>query len=124
MTIEGNTGEGKTTLLQKFEKYLSGEDKVTIKVQQEPTKDFQSFYGNNLINPLQHLYKNPTDNAFIFQKYVRDVYQQRMETLETDQHPCKVIIMDCGLGACQMFTTLNKEEYTKFGSLYLMEKYL
>ena len=29
-----------------------------------------------MINPLKHIYKNPTDNAFIFQNYLLDVYQQ------------------------------------------------
>ena len=43
-----------------------------------------------MINPLEHFYKNLTDNAFIFQNYVLDVYQQRREMLETVQHPCKV----------------------------------
>ena len=70
MTIEGNIGAGKTTLLQKFENSLSSEDKVTIKVEHGPVKEFQSFYGSGLINPLEHFYKNPTDNAFIFQNYI------------------------------------------------------
>ena len=47
-----------------------------------------------------------------------------METLETVQDACKVIVMDPGLDACQKFTTLNKDQYTKFGILYLREKYL
>ena len=47
-----------------------------------------------------------------------------MEPLETVQYPFKVIVMDCSLDACQIFTTLNKEQYTKFGFLYPTEKYL
>ena len=31
--------------------------------------------------------------------------------------------MDCGLNACHIFTTMNKDQYTKFGFLYLTEKY-
>ena len=54
MTMEGNAGAGKTTFLEKFEQSLSGEEKVTIKVEHEPVKDFQSFYGNDLINSLEH----------------------------------------------------------------------
>ena len=76
MTTEGNTGAGKTTLLQKFEQSLSGEDKVTIKVEQEPVKEFPSFNGNDQINPLEYFHKNPTDDAFIFQNYVLDVYKE------------------------------------------------
>ena len=83
MTIEGNISARKTTLLQKFERSLSGEDNVTIKVEHKPVKEFQSSYGNDLINLLEHFYKKPTDNAFIFQKCVLDVYQQRTESLES-----------------------------------------
>ena len=52
--IEGNICEGKSTLLQKFEQSLCSEDKVRMKVEHEPVKEFQSFYGNDLINPLEH----------------------------------------------------------------------
>ena len=81
-------------------------------------------YANSLIYPVENVYKNPTDNVFIFQNYVLDVYQQRMETLETVLHPCKVIVMDCGLDACHIFTTLNKDQCTKLGIFYMTEKYL
>ena len=47
-----------------------------------------------------------------------------METLETVQHPCKVIVMDHSLDAFQIFTNVNKDQYTKFVILYLIEKYL
>ena len=47
-----------------------------------------------------------------------------METLETVQHPCKVIVMHHGLDASQIFTTVNKDQYRKFGFLYLTEKYI
>ena len=43
VTIEGNIGAGKTTLLPKFEQSLSSEDKVAIKVEHKPVKEFQSF---------------------------------------------------------------------------------
>ena len=111
---------GKATNLQKFEQSLSCEDMVVIEIGNEPVKEFQSFYGSDLINPLGHFYKNPTDNAFIFQNYILDVYQQRIETLEAVQHPCKVIVMDCSPDACQIFARI----YTKFGCLYLTERYL
>ena len=35
--------------------------------------------------------------------YVLDVYQQRMETVYTVQHPCKVIVMDHGFDASKIF---------------------
>ena len=123
MSIESNIGAGKMKLFfKKIEQ--SSEDKVTIKIEYKPVKEFQNIYGNDLKNPLEHFYENPTDNTFIFQSYELHVYQQRMETLETVQHLCKVIVTDFGLDACQIFTTVNKDQYTKFSFLYLTEKYL
>ena len=40
VTIECNIGAGKTSLIQKFEQSLSGEDKVTIQVQHESVREF------------------------------------------------------------------------------------
>ena len=54
-TIGSNIDARKTALLQKFEQTLSGEDKVTIKVENEPVKEFQSVYGNALLNSLELL---------------------------------------------------------------------
>ena len=47
-----------------------------------------------------------------------------METLEAVQHPCKFIVMDPGLDVCDIFTTMNKDQYTNFVFLCLIEKNL
>ena len=60
---KSNIDAGKTTILQMFAQSLSSDDKVTIKVEYEPVKEFQSLYGNDVINPLEHFCKNPADNA-------------------------------------------------------------
>ena len=122
VTIDGNIGARKTTLLQKFEQSLSSENKVTIKVEHEPVKEFQFLWKWH--DKSTGTLLCPTDNAFIFQNYVLDVYQQRMETLETVQHPYRVIVMNCGLDAWHIFTTVNKDQCTKFGFLYLTEMHL
>ena len=44
VTIEGNISVGKTTLLQTFELSLSGEDKITLKVECEKVKESQKFF--------------------------------------------------------------------------------
>ena len=77
-----------------------------------------------MINPLQNFYQNPKENAFIFQNYVLDIYQQRMEVLSPVEPMCKVIVMDRGLDSLSTFTTLNKHHLTDFGLLYLTDKYL
>ena len=43
----------------KVEQSLSSDDKVTTTVEHEPIKEFQSFYGNDLINPLEHFIRIP-----------------------------------------------------------------
>ena len=78
ITVEGNTGAGKTTILQKLEQSLSMTDKIKIQTDHEPFGRFQTFSGNDLINLLQNLYQNPKENGFIFQNYVLDIYQQRI----------------------------------------------
>ena len=123
-TVEGNIGAGKTILLNKFEQFLSDDEKAKIKIEHEPLVEFESFHGNDSVNPLTHFYQNPKENAFIFQNYVLDVYEKRLEKLMNVQHPCKVILMDGGLDSCHLFTTINKKRYTNFGFLYLTEKYL
>ena len=77
--MEGNIGAGKATLLQNLEQSLSMAAKIKIKIDHEPVGAFQTVFGNDMINPLQNFYQNPKENAFIFQNYVLDIYQQRME---------------------------------------------
>ena len=100
MTVEGNIGVGKTTLLQKLEQSLSMADKFKIKTDHDPVGAFQTFFGNDMINPVQNFYHNPKENAFIFQNYVLDMYQQRKEVLSAVEPMCKVIVMDRGLDSC------------------------
>ena len=99
-------------------------DKIKVQIDNKPVGAFQTFFGNDIINPLQNFYQNPKENAFIFQNYVLDIYQQRMEVLSAVEPMCKVIVMDRGLDSCQLFTTLNKHHLTDLGLLYLTDKYL
>ena len=85
-------------------------------MEHEPISEFQSFYRNEPINPL-------VPNAFIFQNYILDLYQRKLERLTEVNHPCKVILMDSELDACHIFTTLKKERYTNF-CFHIYQKYL
>ena len=64
--MEGSIGAEKTTLLQKLEQSLSMGDKIKIKTDHKPVGAFQTFFGNDMINPLQNFYQNPKEKAFIF----------------------------------------------------------
>ena len=138
--MEGNIGAGRKTLLQslnnlqvvsttlllhKIEQSLSMADKIKIKRNHEQVGAFQTLFGKDMMNPLQnYLPKHHKENAFIFQNYVLDIYQQRIKALSAVEPMCKVIVIDRGLDSCQLFTTLNKHHFTDLGLLYLTDKYL
>ena len=88
--MEGNTGTVETTLLQKLGHSLSTADKTKIKTDYEPVGAFQTFFGDDMINPLKNFYQNPKENAFVFQTYVLDINQQRMEVLSAMKPMCKI----------------------------------
>ena len=123
VTLEGIIGAGKTTLLQQFEESLSDTDKTKIWIDHEPIKEFQQFKGSELINPLTEFYINPKENAFVFQNYVLDVYQERLEKLEKVQTPYKLIVMDRGFDSCHLFSCLNHTKFSTFGFQYLTQRY-
>ena len=85
--------------------------------------EFQKFWDNDMINPLLDFHKSQKENAYVFQNYVLDIYQCRMEALSLVQQPYKVILMDGGLDSCHLFTTLNKHQYTNLGLWCLTDKY-
>ena len=112
ITVEGNIGAGKTSILQNLEQSLSVTDKFKIKTDHEPVGAFQTFYGNDMIIPLQNFYQNAKENAFLFQNYVLDIYQQRMEALSAVEPMCKVIVMDRGLSTFHHLTLLTWGSYS------------
>ena len=124
ITIEGNIGAWKTTLLQYLEQSLSMVGKIKIKLDHEPVGAFQTFFGNDMINPLQNFYQNPKENAFIFQSYGLHISQQGMEVFSAVEPMFMVIVMDIDLDSHQLFTTLNKHHLTDLGLLYLTDNYL
>ena len=44
--------------------------------------------------------------------------------IKVEHEPIKEFQSFYSLDACQIFTTMNKDQYAKFGFLYLTEKYL
>ena len=45
-------------------------DKIKMIIDHGPAGALQTFFGNDMINPLQNFYQNPKENAFIFQNYM------------------------------------------------------
>ena len=106
MTIEGNIGTGKRTLLQTFEQSLSGEDNLTVKAEHEPIKEFKSFPGSELINPLEYFYKNPTDNAFYLPKLCTRCLSTKNGNIRNCSASLQGNFMDLGFDACQICTLI------------------
>ena len=63
ITLEGCIGVGKTTLLNHLEKSSIVEQ---IEIYHEPVSDFTTHFEIPELNPLNELYRSPTENAYIF----------------------------------------------------------
>lgn len=122
ITIEGNIGAGKSTLLENVEQHLAKEENSDIEVMFEPIDLFKSFFGNSDVNPLHEFYQDQR-NAFAFQNYILDLYGSRLTTLFAPSHSQRIVLMERGLDACNVFAEANAENMTRFESLYLKEKY-
>ncbi len=63
ITLEGCIGVGKTTLLNHLEKSNIAD---IIEIYHEPVSDFTTHFEIPELNPLNELYQNPTQGAYIF----------------------------------------------------------
>lgn len=115
-SVEGVIGCGKTTLLKRLEQRFK--DSAVVSFHHEPVDQFQQLFDNELVNPLQTFYENTKKNAFAFQTYVLDVYDERVERLGNS---CKspAVMQDRGAAACNVFCDLNSEHFTLFEKQYL-----
>ena len=91
---KGTLELGRQLFFKSLNSLYQWQTSLKLKTDHEPVGAFQTFYGKDMINPLQYFYQNTKENAFIFQNYVLDIYQQRMEVLSAMEPMCKVIVMD------------------------------
>jgi len=97
VTIEGNIGAGKSSILAKMkEKYFDRSDIVFV---QEPVDIWETICDENGTKMLNLFYQNPKEHAFAFQQMA---YITRISLLRKtiNQNPqCKVIICERSLHA-------------------------
>lgn len=120
IAIEGLMASGKTTLFKNLQRKNVLEDTTFIP---EPLHDFELHPGNDTIQPLAELYRDPVKNACIFQNYVLDIYDHRMSSMLSNHVTSKTIILERSLDACNVFTNTNADLFSAFGHFYLTDKY-
>lgn len=97
ITIEGNIGAGKSSILAKMkEKYATRRDIVFV---QEPVDIWEGICDENGTKILNLFYQNPKEYAFAFQQmaYITRVTLLR-KTIRENPH-CKIIICERSLSA-------------------------
>jgi deoxyadenosine/deoxycytidine kinase len=91
ISIEGNVGAGKTTLIQALGATLQNERKANIAVLQEPVGDWLKI-TNGKDNILHLFYQNPTKYAFMFQALVGITTMLQLTRI-ADENPALEIIL-------------------------------
>tara|TARA_Y200000002_G_C22635961_1_gene644662 strand:+ start:504 stop:1202 length:699 start_codon:yes stop_codon:yes gene_type:complete len=115
ISIEGNIGSGKTTILNNFEKFILNEEngwkKDHFVFVREPVNIWQSIKDKNSKNILEKFYENPVKYSFAFQVMA---YATRTATLAEAiaKNPnCKYVICERSLEADNMvFAKMLKNE--------------
>ena len=115
ISIEGILGAGKSTLMDLLEEKLA-----TFNFLKEPLDLLEKFSGDQAINPILEMYQDPEKSMALFQSYVLDVYEGRLN----EHHDKGKVIMDRGLDSVMIFSKLNTQYYSGFGFSYLHDKYL
>lgn len=112
--VEGNIGSGKTTFLNYLKKFQS-----EMCLLEEPVQKWQNFNGTNLLG---EFYRNPKENAMIFQTYVllTMLEHHSQETLQ----PIKVMERSvfssrrCFIENMRRNGTISKSAYDVLNKLY------
>jgi deoxyadenosine/deoxycytidine kinase len=99
VSVEGNIGAGKSTLIEKLQKKYNNDTRVIFMF--EPVKEWESLKDEKGKNMLEKFYENPTKYAFAFQimafnsrlQIMRDTIQYAIET------NVEVIVMERSLDA-------------------------
>ena len=102
VSIEGNIGAGKSSILRRIEPSLSQD----VRILMEPVDSFQECNGEN---PLKLFYENPSKYAFFTQSHIIDSqYKQFNEQIQTKE-PVTVLLSERSLFSTIVFTnTLHK----------------
>lgn len=127
VSIEGNIGVGKTTLLDNLELYYKNNNIQNVIILREPIKDWMSIVDSTDNNDIiTKFYKDPTKYSFPFQILVlKTVLQLLHDTIENNPR-CELILCERSiLSSRHVFTKMlydasymNEIEYKIYESLF------
>ncbi len=116
ISIEGILGAGKSSVLNILQQ---NEKLASFTFMGEPLNQLEEFGDDWSCSPILEMYKNPQANMALFQAYVIEVYEKRLEEGFKGN-----VIMDRGLDSVSVFNLVNEHYYKGFGSRYLWAKYV
>lgn len=127
ISIEGNIGVGKTTLLDNLELYCKNNNIQNVIILREPVNDWLTFVdSSDNENILKKFYKDPTKYSFSFQILVLKTTLQMLNDVIDSDLNCDVIICERSiLSSRNVFTKMlydssymNEIEYKIYESLF------
>ena len=125
VSCEGGIGVGKSLMFDVFEShYKSFINANKIRIFREPVSGPNSFtqLGNTDFNPLEQYYLDKSKNAYFFQRYVLNLYDDRYNMFS--QLPSGTIcLLERGIDSTKLFTEINKPYLTKDEYQYLVLKH-
>ena len=104
ISVEGNIGIGKSTLVQNLDLKRYG---GCVDILLEPHEAYNTFLG---YHPLDLFYTNPEINALTCQLHIFNAYKEHMEKKLYELSPqCKVLVIDRSIMSCLIFTTTLRD---------------
>lgn len=115
ISIEGNIGSGKTTILNNFENFILNEEndwnKDNFVFVREPVNIWQSIKDKNSKNILEKFYENPVKYSFAFQVMAYATRTAMLAEAIAQNPNCKYVICERSLEADNMvFAKMLKNE--------------
>ena len=115
ISIEGNIGSGKTTILNHFESFIKNEEngcnKENYVFVREPVNIWQSIKDKNNKNILEKFYDNPVKYSFAFQVMAYATRTAKLAEAIAQNPKCKYVICERSLEADNMvFAKMLKNE--------------
>jgi deoxyadenosine/deoxycytidine kinase len=110
ISIEGNIGAGKSTIIEKLKEKYENDPRVIFLL--EPVSEWEKFKDNHGKNMLQKFYENPKKYTFAFQVMAYTTRLQILKTALANIGPeVKTIVMERSLDADhQIFAKMLREE--------------
>lgn len=107
IAIEGNIASGKSTVVENLNIFFQ-QQKIVCKTFLEPILEWTNF-GNQNINLLDEMYKNPYNNSFLFQLGAMLTKCEQLKNISSE----KIVLVERSIQAQEMvfIPLLNEKQY-------------